>query len=75
MVFPDPKALQAAAISPDNLRLLESKVLEACDARDGVTDGVLDDPRECRFDVKSLPACEADKAGASCVTDDAAPRD
>jgi pimeloyl-ACP methyl ester carboxylesterase len=67
-VFPDPKALQDPTISPDNLRLLESKVLEACDARDGVTDGVLDDPRECRFDLKSLPACEADKAGASCVT-------
>ena len=40
-VYPDPKALRASAISPQNLRLLESKVLDACDARDGVTDGVI----------------------------------
>jgi hypothetical protein len=67
-VYPDPKALRAPVISADNLRLLESKVLEACDARDGVTDSVLDDPRECRFDVSSLPACPEDNAGAACVT-------
>lgn len=67
-VYPDPKALDASAISPDNLRLLESKVLDACDARDGITDGVLDDPRECRFKVADLPACPNNRAGAACVT-------
>ena len=38
----------------------------ACDARDGVTDGVLDDPRQCRFD----PATLLCKAGDSdeCLT-------
>ncbi len=67
-VYPDPKALHAAAISSDNLRLLESKVLEACDARDEVKDSVLDDPRECRFNIADLPACAGEKASAGCVT-------
>jgi Tannase and feruloyl esterase len=67
-VYPDPKNLRAAAIAPDNLRLLESKVLEACDARDQVRDGVLDDPRECRFNIADLPACRGERAGAGCVT-------
>jgi Tannase and feruloyl esterase len=67
-VYPDPKALRASAISPDNLRLLESKVLDACDARDGVSDGVLDDPRECTFRIGDLPACPENRAGDSCVT-------
>ena len=67
-VYPDPKALQASAISPDNLRLLESKVLDACDARDGVKDGVLDDPRECPFKIGDLPSCPGGRAAADCVT-------
>ncbi len=46
----------------------ESKVLDACDARDGVKDGVLDDPRECPFKIGDLPACPDDRAGADCVT-------
>jgi feruloyl esterase len=67
-VYPDPAALRTAVITPDNLRLLESKVLAACDARDGVSDSVIDDPRECRFRVADLPACPADQAGPDCVT-------
>lgn len=68
VVYPDPTALRMAAITPDNLRVLESKVLAACDARDGVTDAVLDDPRECRFKIADLPACPDDLAGPECVT-------
>jgi feruloyl esterase len=68
VAFPDPRQLTASAVSPENLMLLESEVLEACDARDGVADGVLDDPRECRFDIGSLPACPDDRPSAECVT-------
>ena len=33
-----------------------------CDARDGLEDGVLDDPRQCAFDVNTLPLSDAKKA-------------
>lgn len=66
--FPDPRALGESAISPDNLKLLETAVLEACDAHDGVKDGVIDDPRDCRFSIADLPACPDDRAAAECVT-------
>ena len=42
------------------LPLVNSAVIDACDARDGVTDGVLNDPRSCTFDVAALQC----KAGA-----------
>ena len=36
------------------LALVNRAVLAACDALDGVTDGLLTDPRQCRFDPASL---------------------
>jgi feruloyl esterase len=68
-LFPQPQDLATPAISRDNLKLLGSRVLAACDAMDGVTDNVLDDPRECRFRVSALPTCAGDTPGADCVTD------
>ena len=62
-VYPDPQGASARAISPDNLRLLESKVLDACDARDGVKDGVLDDPRECHFRIASTSGVPGGSGG------------
>lgn len=67
-VFPNPRDPSASVVTPDNLKLLEAKVLEACDARDGVKDGVLDDPRTCDFKVTDLPACPMDQPAANCVT-------
>lgn len=43
-----------AFIPPSKFKAIEGAVLAACDARDGVTDGVLDDPRKCRLDPKTL---------------------
>ena len=37
-------------IPASKLPLLADAVNAACDALDGITDGVLDDPRKCRFD-------------------------
>jgi pimeloyl-ACP methyl ester carboxylesterase len=67
-VYRDPQSLQAAAITADNLRLLERKVLENCDGIEEVKDGVLDDPTECHFKTATLPACSGDVARADCVT-------
>ncbi|HYV98940.1 MAG TPA: tannase/feruloyl esterase family alpha/beta hydrolase [Gemmatimonadaceae bacterium] len=63
-----PTGFAKPVLSPDVLRLVEAKVFDACDARDGVRDQVLDDPRQCDFKVASLPACPNDVAGEQCVT-------
>ncbi len=44
-------------ISPKQVEVLGRAVNEACDELDGIADGVLDDPRECRFDPRQL-ACD-----------------
>jgi feruloyl esterase len=49
------------------LPLIEHAVNAACDAADGVSDGVLDDPRRCHFDAQSL-ACKAGQDPAGCLT-------
>ena len=66
--FPDPRVLGTSVITPDVLKLLDTTILQACDGLDGVRDGVLDDPRDCRFSLDSLPACSEDRAAGACVT-------
>jgi len=50
------KILQSSAsvVPPAKLALLNRAVLAACDALDGVTDGLLTDPRQCHFDPATL---------------------
>ncbi len=57
---------EAARLSPAKAQLLHTAVLEACDAQDGVKDGVVDDPRRCTFDPGALQCKGADEA--SCLT-------
>ena len=47
-----------------DLRLVHDKVIEACDANDGVTDGMIGDPRQCAFDIASIPGLAQDRADA-----------
>ena len=44
----------ASYIPRSKYPLIHDAVLQACDASDGVTDGVVDDPRRCRFDPEIL---------------------
>ncbi len=44
----------ASYIPASKLKALEAAVLAGCDGRDGVTDGVLDDPTKCGFDPSVL---------------------
>jgi tannase/feruloyl esterase len=53
-------------IPPEKCAVIHSAVLEACDAMDGVTDGVLDDRRRCRFDPGVLQ-CKGTET-ATCLT-------
>lgn len=47
-----------SALPNAKLPLLQKAALARCDARDGVTDGVIDDPRSCDFDPGVL-TCKA----------------
>lgn len=80
--------MQATMADPESyfpsskLRAIEAAVLAACDAKDGVTDGVLDDPRRCNFDPGVLRCngadndnCLSDKQIASLRKIYAGPRD
>ncbi|HET7220283.1 MAG TPA: tannase/feruloyl esterase family alpha/beta hydrolase [Vicinamibacterales bacterium] len=49
------------------LSVLHRAALAACDARDGVVDSVLDDPRRCAFDPGQL-ACTAGQAPDTCLS-------
>jgi len=53
-------------IPPEKFPAIHKAVLDACDANDGVKDGVLENPRACRFDPKVLQCKDAD--GPSCLT-------
>jgi feruloyl esterase len=63
------KALTAAPVTPAKLTLVAGKVMEKCDAIDGLKDGLIDDPRKCSFDTaRDVPACAAVADGANCLT-------
>lgn len=50
----------------EQLPLVHAAVLAACDARDGVKDGIVADPRACNFDPNSM-RCKA-RSKADCLT-------
>ena len=60
VMYPDPNNLQEAVVGPKEQQLIESAYLEQCDALDGIKDGVLNDPRQCKFDVATL-LCKGEK--------------
>ena len=57
----------ANVLGAPELELLNRSVLAACDKLDGVTDGVLEDPRRCAFDVATLK-CGGNAVPGSCLT-------
>jgi feruloyl esterase len=57
----------ASALPREKLALVHDAVLNACDALDGVKDGVLENPLACTFDPKTL-VCKAGADPASCLS-------
>jgi feruloyl esterase len=53
-------------IPPEKYPMIHNAVLQACDALDGVKDGVLEDPRRCHFDPMVLACKGADSP--TCLT-------
>jgi feruloyl esterase len=55
----DVQALRAAPIPTSKLPLLAGKIYEQCDEKDGLRDGLIDDPRRCGFQPsRDLPKCD-----------------
>lgn len=58
---------EPASILPrEKVTLLANAVMTACDAKDGVKDGIISDPQSCNFDPKVLLCKGGDEAG--CLT-------
>ena len=57
---------QPGNLPREKLSLLTKSVLQACDALDGIRDGLIEDPTRCRFDPKVLECNGSD--GPSCLT-------
>jgi feruloyl esterase len=57
---------EASFIPPSKFALIHNAVLQACDARDGAKDGIVEDPTRCNFDPKELECKDAD--GPACLT-------
>jgi hypothetical protein len=63
------QALKAAPIASAKLPALAAKIYEGCDAKDGLKDGIIDDPRKCDFQpARDLPRCEAGADRPDCFT-------
>ena len=56
----------ASYIPPAKLPAVAKAVDAACDAQDGTSDGIIDDPRKCHFDPSSM-LCKADDT-KECLT-------
>jgi feruloyl esterase len=56
----------ASNLPKSKYSLIHNAVIEACDAKDGLKDGLIDDPRKCTWDPKVLECKGAD--GPTCLT-------
>ncbi len=59
----------APLFTSGHLKFVTQSVITACDALDGVKDGLITDPRKCHFDVSTL-ACKAgaDPSSNTCLS-------
>jgi feruloyl esterase len=63
------KMEQSGKLPAAKLPTLTAKVIEACDAKDGLKDGLIDDPRRCDFQpARDLPRCEDGADRPDCFT-------
>jgi len=60
-------AAPGAALAPENIARLHEASLAACDALDGLKDGIVTDPRACPFDPAEI-ACRDDAPTPGCLS-------
>jgi hypothetical protein len=54
-------------LTADKLPILHEAVLQACDASDGLKDGLISDPLSCHFDP-AVVECKAGASDVNCLT-------
>ena len=59
--------LMGGPISAAKLNAATAAAVSACDATDGVTDGIIDNPRTCTYDPSAL-VCKAGDASDTCLS-------
>lgn len=59
---------QSGWLPPSRTKLLRDAVMNACDAQDGLKDGIISNPAGCHFDVTTL-RCQEGKADKGCLSD------
>ena len=57
---------EASFIPPEKYSVLHNAALAACDARDGLKDGIISDPENCKFDPRAVQ-CKAG-SDATCLS-------
>jgi Tannase and feruloyl esterase len=63
------KVLAEAPVPLEKLKLVSDAVYALCDAKDGLKDGLIDDPRQCHFDpARDVRQCAAGNDSADCLT-------
>lgn len=62
------KDLAGAPIAAAKLNQASASAVAACDAADGVADGIIDDPRTCKFSATANICGAATAPAANCVT-------
>jgi feruloyl esterase len=63
------QAAKNGPLTPAKMPALAKTIYESCDAKDGLKDGIIDDPRRCDFQpARDLPRCEAGADRPDCFT-------
>jgi hypothetical protein len=56
-------------VPPEKLKLVSDAVYAPCDAKDGLKDGLIDDPRQCHFEpARDVRQCAAGNDKGDCLT-------
>lgn len=58
----------APLLKPDELKMVTEAAIKACDAIDGLSDGMIEDQRRCNFDPASLACDKENSATRACLS-------
>jgi len=62
------KQLTGGPVSPAKVAQAKASAVAACDAADGITDGLIDDPRACHFSARANICGAATAPATNCLT-------